>query len=571
MYDQSEPIVAVAAIRVSTTRQGTDGDSPEAQREQIERWAASHNIKIKETFIFLESASKERQPIQKAIDYCKDPKNNVQMFVIKSIDRFTRGGSSAYDFLKTQLERYGVRLVDIYGVISSQKVNTLDHLGFKYSWSEYSPTQKAEILEAERAKDEMRDIMSRMIGAEIRYTQMGYWMRRPPYGLSSEKVETPNGRRSILVPNPETSKIMLKLFEMRASRLYTDQEIADCLNDMGYKSRVTLLRDPNDRTKILGEQGGKPMLAKDVSEFAVNPIYAGIICEKWTSNQPIKAKFKGLVSVELFNKANRGKLTIEESLGEVRLVKRRPADRYLNKRGTKTNEFAYRKVVTCPDCERPLLGSASRGKLGKYYPAYHCTKQGHYFRIPKAKMEDVIKEFIQNIQLTPEYIDAVTEAVIAEWDRRQAEEQGKLVDYDERIASLRAQASAIANKIKMLTTEVAIKCMEDELVKVDTEIATVEKEKQKAAESRPIDIRTMLTNIKYLMEHLEELLLHQSNPVARAEYFGLIFNKRPTYAEIAGGTQDPCSLTDINELFKLKNFKNHSMVIPRRIELRLPG
>ena len=30
---------AVGAIRVSSTRQGTDGDSPEAQREQIERFA----------------------------------------------------------------------------------------------------------------------------------------------------------------------------------------------------------------------------------------------------------------------------------------------------------------------------------------------------------------------------------------------------------------------------------------------------------------------------------------------------------------------------------------------------
>ena len=38
-----------------------------------------------------------------------------------------------------------------------------------------------ELLEAERAKDELRDIMSRLISAEIRYTQMGYWMRRAPY------------------------------------------------------------------------------------------------------------------------------------------------------------------------------------------------------------------------------------------------------------------------------------------------------------------------------------------------------------------------------------------------------
>lgn len=46
-----------------------------------------------------------------------------------------------------------------------------DHLGFEYKWSVYSPVKKSEILEAERSKDELRDIMSRMIGAEIRYTR----------------------------------------------------------------------------------------------------------------------------------------------------------------------------------------------------------------------------------------------------------------------------------------------------------------------------------------------------------------------------------------------------------------
>src|ERR1700733_6654571 len=131
---------AVAAIRVSSTKQGTDGDSPEAQKEQLERFAKTHNINIKKFFIFMESASKEEQPMQEAVNYCKNPKNDIQLFVIKSIDRFTRGGSYSYDHLKMQLERYGVKLIDIYGVISSQKVNTLEHLGVAFDWSVYSPT-----------------------------------------------------------------------------------------------------------------------------------------------------------------------------------------------------------------------------------------------------------------------------------------------------------------------------------------------------------------------------------------------------------------------------------------------
>jgi len=58
----------VAAIRVSSTEQGTEGDSAEAQKEQIERYASLHEITIKKFFVFLESASKEQQPIREAID-----------------------------------------------------------------------------------------------------------------------------------------------------------------------------------------------------------------------------------------------------------------------------------------------------------------------------------------------------------------------------------------------------------------------------------------------------------------------------------------------------------------------
>jgi hypothetical protein len=230
MQDYGIPENAVAAIRVSSVRQGTDGDSPEAQKEQIESFAKAHNINLKKTFVFLESASKNEQPMQQAVNFCKDPKNDVQLFIIKSIDRFTRGGATPYDQLKNQLEKYGVKLVDIYGVISQQKVNTLEHLGVQYSWSQYSPSQKMEFLEAERAKDELRDIMSRMIGAEVRYTRMGYWMRGAPYGYASRRIETSNGKRLILERFPEEALFIEKMFALRIQGTLSDQQIIDEIN-----------------------------------------------------------------------------------------------------------------------------------------------------------------------------------------------------------------------------------------------------------------------------------------------------------------------------------------------------
>ena len=565
------PENAVAAIRVSTTKQGTDGDSPGAQQEQMERFAEARGVVIKKFFIFLESASKEQQPMQEAIDYCKNPKNNIQLFIIKSIDRFTRGGSDFYGPLKRQLDDCNVALVDIYGIISQQKVNTLEHLGVKYKWSEYSPTQKVEYLEAERAKDELRDIMSRMIGAEVRYTRMGYWMRQPPFGLMSEKIETPNGKRTVLVPHPTEGPLMRKLFELRATGLYDDKEIAEKLNDLGFKSRTFLLRDQHDRTKMIGKKGGKPLTAKYVTEYVKNPIYAGIIREKWTNNEAVRAMFDGLVDIELFNKANKGKWSIVEGGGVLQIIKQKPMARYFNKRGTKTAEFAYRKVVTCPDCNHPLLGSASRGKVGKYYPAYHCNKRGHYFRVPKPEFEETIREFVQNIQLTPEFIADVNNAVIEECNKREKEGKATEVNYDEQIARLQTEAQAIVNKIKLLSSEIAIKSMEEELMKTADKVKQLMKAKDEAANKKPLNIRTIMGNIRYYMEHLDELLLQQSNPVSRAEFFGVLFDKAPTYSEIKYGIKNPTELTGINELFKLKNLARSDMVTSRGIEPRLPG
>ncbi len=546
------PKNAVAAIRVSSVKQGTQGDSPDAQKEQIERYAESHNLVIKKIFVFLESASKEQQPMQEAIDYCKNPKNGVQLFIIKSIDRFTRGGSYSYDHLKLQLEKYDVQLVDIYGVISSQKVNTLDHLGVEYKWSVYSPTQKAEILEAERAKDEMRDIMSRMIGAQIRYARMGYWVRKPPFGFDNKKVETANGKRCILVPHPTEAEFIIKMFELRAKGTLNDEQIVDKINQMGYVSRTDLLRDKSDRSRVIAKRGGQELILKTFWRMIQNPVYAGVNPEKWTQGKPVKCHFDGLVSIELFNKANRGKITITENNGEVEIYRRKPPE-HLVKKGVRNPDFPYKREVMCPECEKPLYGSASRGRLGKYYPAYHCNKRGHYFRVPKADFEKTIENFVKSIRIAPERISELEEAVIAEWNKRQAEVQKDELSIDVRITEQKTSAAMAMDKIKYLNSETAIKYMEDELMKTEDQIASLMAQKEKLKQAETTQISTVMDYIRYFLEHLEYLLLQQMNPVAKAGYFGLIFDKAPTYREIISGTEDITKISGVNELFLALN------------------
>lgn len=542
---------AVAAIRVSTTKQGTDGDSPEAQKEQIERFAETKGITIKKYFVFMESASKEQQPMQEAVDYCKDPKNVVDLFIIKSIDRFTRGGGDYYSPLKRQLTAMNIALEDMYGVIGKSQVNTLEHVGFKYYWSEFNPTQKSEYLEAERAKDEMRDIMSRMIGAEIRYTQLGYWMRQPHYGFRSKSVDTRNGKRLILKPKKDEAHFIVKLFEMRAAHVYTNQQIADELNSMGFKTRVTLVRDKYDRTRVKKQIGGKKMTAKMIDRYASKLIYCGIIQEKWTYDKPVKAAFDGLVSVELFNEANRGRISVDISSANEITIREKTVPEHLKTKKKLNPEYPYKQVIACPTCGKTLSGSATKGRMGQYYPAYHCARNGHYFRVAKPEFDRTIEDFIRIIIIRHEYIDNTIDAIAQLWKERiagQFEAQQRRIEHRE---SLQGQIRSTVDRMRVLSSESALKFLEEDVVSVEKELAEVEIEiaKQPNLEA---EFEVVLMYAKYILEHLSEMLLDLSNPIKKATYFGAIFNKMPTYPQIDLRTTKNSPLPEVNELFKLK-------------------
>lgn len=557
---------AVAAIRVSTTKQGTDGDSPEAQREQIERFAATRGITVKQYFVFLESASKEQQPMQPAIDYCKDPKNGVQLFIIKSIDRFTRGGSDFYSPLKNQLKECNVGLIDVYGVISGEEVNTLEHLGFEYDWSKYSPSKKTEILEAERAKDELRDIMSRMIGAEIRYAQMGYWMRRAPYGFVSEKVETKHGKRCLLKPHPTEGKYVRTMLELRAKGTMHDCEIVDKVNELGFRTRLQYKRDKNDRTKIVSKTGGNPLTVKAMQKLIANPIYAGINAEKWTGGQPVHCAFKGLVSVELWNRAMKGKKFIAENdEGDIQILTKRPPEHLINK-GARNADFPYRRFVLCSVCGRPMLGSASRGKSGKRYPAYHCSNHGHYYRVPKQELEDTVKAFISNLTVSNERIDAVMNAIAAEWNMRNQSYLGEVQGIDERIAELNKDIKANVAKLRAVESVTVIKFIEEDIIRIEQQIKDLQALKSKKEAEKPTDITKILAKVRYFLEHLDELLVKQIDPVKKAQLFGAIFDRLPKYEEIKPGTPKTPLFTGVSPVFQLLKTEKSLMVTPAGVE-----
>jgi site-specific DNA recombinase len=558
----------VLAVRVSTVGQGVEGDSPEAQIEQGKRYAAARGLNIVKILTYLESAAGDNQPMQHVIDYAIDPKNNIDVVLVKSIDRFTRGGSTVYDLLKQQLDPHNVALEDMHGVISNVKVNTLDHLGVEYKWSVHTPSRKTELLEAERAKDEVRDILTRVIGSEIRYTQMGYWSRAPRYGFQTAKIETPHGKRSILIEQPDEAPIIRKMFEMRAEGTYSDDQIAQEMNRLGFKTPIKIVRDKVDRTKIKSRTGGKSMTGKLLRVYVSKTIYAGVNGEKWTNGTPVKCKFDGLVSIELFNKANRGKLIITENPDDPNhpTISTAPKQEKFVKKNVYNGEFPYRKIVSCPDCNNLLLGSASRGRGGKYYPAYHCSHHGHYFRVPKDDFDTTIDTFVEKLILSPERYEEVLQAVLTVWEDRQAKVQDHAELRNKRKDELEAEMRIIMDKMKLVSSPTAIKYMEEDLIKIEQQMNELETRKEEQETAGGVDMPTILTYLKYFVEHIKELLLDHCNPVLKARYFGLIFDSVPSYATIQCGTAQIEKIPEVNELFKLAHAQEVSLVREKGLE-----
>jgi hypothetical protein len=101
----------------------------------------------------------------------------------------------------------------------------------------------------------------------------------------------------------------------------------------------------------------------------------------------------------------------------------------------------------------------------------------------------------------------------------------------------------------MVSSETTIKYLEEE-------IADLAVERQDAEKQEPVDMGKMKAYVRYYLEHLEELLLHHSNPVLQAKYFGVIFNEAPTYADIVSGTPDCSKITGANTVFVPKKLNN---------------
>ncbi len=84
-------------------------------------------------------------------------------------------------------------------------------------------------------------------------------------------------------------------------------------------------------------------------------------------------------------------------------------------------------------------------------------------------------------------------------------------------------------------SEAAKKGIEQKIDDLEKEILNTQ-EQRNDVEVTEYDIKAFINHAKFLMEHLDKLLLNTENMQTQEALFGLVFDEFPTYFEILNGT-----------------------------------
>ncbi len=548
---------AVIIARASSTKQVDKGATITHQISVCEYYIEKHGLHLQETFTLVETGrhSEERKFFSEVIDYCCDRKNGIEVAVFKDISRFTREGPLAYFELKNKLTEAGISLVDTMGVIQDEE-NSLEHLGLSYDWSRYSPSAKAEALEAEEAKSEVKNALTRMIGAEVQYVRdpASYSVRRPEYGYTNIKVDVRGKKRAIRHPYDPEAKWIRKMYELRIEGLLSDKEIVEKLNNAGFKTRAINRRD-NRSKEIVGKTGEKPLTVKQFQRFISNPVYAGVVYEKWVPD-PIKSNlWEGIVDIDTYNRANRGKFYIEENIdGSVSLINE--VKRKVVVRDKNNKSYPFKNYILCPICGSKLKGSASTGKTGNRYPYYHCERGHKRFSVTKKDLENTVNQFIAGLRFKEKFARDFR-IVVRELYQEEREKLSKSsTEASSLVQNIEAELKLLMERIVSTESQIVRADLEKKYEEGKLDLALALDNRNKSDEKK-FDIDYFENELIKLVENPTKLLEQGAKTVGLGNMFSRFFTEAPNYEDLVSGNP---KLTPIFELSRNQDISKRQMV-----------
>lgn len=330
--------IADLYIRVSTDEQADKGYSQRSQEELLRKYCDINKITIRHTIFEDYSAKSFNRPAwKKYLQGLRRYKHKTNLVLFLKWDRFSRNAGDAYQMIST-LRKLGVEPQAIEQPLDLSIPENKMMLAF--------------YLAAPEVENDRRSLNT-FFGMR-RAKKEGRCMGIAPIGYKNKITE--NGIKYIAFKEPEASLVKW-IFEEVSKGIFNTTQIWKMAREKGFMK---------SRGQIWG--------------ILRNPVYYGKIFipqYKDEESRLVNGQHEALISEELFYR-------VQEVLdGRGRIY--RP-------KAIVVEDLPLRGFLICPDCDKMLTGSKSKGR-SKYYTYYHC-RNGCTHRVKAKQVNEIFESYL---------------------------------------------------------------------------------------------------------------------------------------------------------------------------------
>ena len=429
-----KPDRCVIYIRVSSTKQTSDGAGLSSQERSCREYAERSGYEVDEVFSDVISGKAADRPGMNALlRFLRKVNGNQFSVVVDDITRFARDVST-----HTSLR---AKIMDCGAKIESPKQNFGEDAGGRFM----------EILFAAIAAHDREKNAEQSKSRTIARLKNGFWTFKAPMGY--RYVKAPGGGKMLARDEPLASIITEALEGFALGRLQTQAEVKRFLDCKPEFPRA---------------KGATEVKFDIVTALLTRLVYAGYL-EKEDWGVPLtKAQHEPLISYETH-------LIIQDRLSDRQVA---PARKDIDQ------DFPLRGFLICDACGYGLTACWSKSGTGTKYPYYLCHHKGCTERGKSARKEKVEQQFetiLGSLVPSIETYEIAARMFKEAWEAR--------ADYSEIEAKrLRTRANQIAKEIETLLdrivrtqSDVTVGAYEKRITELESERAVLGDTSEKIA------------------------------------------------------------------------------------------
>lgn len=533
--------------RVSTDKQSKTWESLEEQERECRAYCKRNNYQVLAVFSEQFTWTKDERPkVEEALNFIRHSELKIDYVVVLKIDRVSRWWITIHDSFKKKFQDLGVSLRDTHGVIwEDRNVVEIEWVNTdKYNWAKTNMNQIAENVTVMMSENERNTILQRLIWQAIKNNKRWYKVRNSEFWFKNTKIMTEFWKKTIQVENPEESVYIKKMFELKARWDLSESKIVQEINLMGFKSRQKIKWN-KEKTRAIWATWWAPLTIRQLERYLSHTVYAGVICEEWTWNKPVKTPYSWFISVDLWNRANRWKSKInivsDDEIVIEHYHKWEQVDAPVVKKFKSYNpEYPFWKVLKCPICWGHLTAERARSKNWVYHYYYSCrwkwTKQIKHqnYALRRDETNKCITDFFRQSKFDKKsmnFFEQISE-VIFEARKNEHIENNKLIIQN--IKELEIKKKHIADNImNILNYPDLLENQNEELRRIKIEIAKLQVSKMDTWGGIWLDRFKKCS--RKILEHPESLL-QRDKPELIQLAFELFFDWKIEYEQFKART-----------------------------------